>query len=87
MWGSFIYAWPMVYNGIFGFTTEFVQLQFLTGPFLFPGIRLIEAFIAMIIAVPLIKVLCGTNWLWSKNNLLTTNSKPQINQSLAEAQA
>jgi predicted membrane protein len=85
MWGSFIYAWPMVYNGIFGFTTEFVQLQFLAGPFLFPAIRLIEAFIAMIIAVPLIKVLSGTNWLWSKDNLLTTNGKPQINQSPAEA--
>jgi predicted membrane protein len=76
MWGSFIYAWPTVYNGIFGFTTEAVQLQFLAGPFLFPAIRLIEALVVMIIAVPLIKVLTGTNWLWSRNNILNKKLAP-----------
>jgi hypothetical protein len=79
MWGSFIYAWPIVYNGIFGFTTEAVQLQFLAGPFLFPAIRLVEAAIVMVIAVPLIRILCGTNWLWSKNNILS--SKPTVTES------
>ena len=78
MWGSFIYARPIVYNGIFQMPTEAVQLSFLTGPFLYPAIRFIEAFFAMLIAVPLLKIASGTNWLWSKNYILANKQTPAI---------
>jgi hypothetical protein len=78
LWGSFIYAWPIVYNGIFQMPTEAVQLSFLAGPFLFPAIRLIQAFFAMLIAVPLLKILANTNWLWSNNHILANKQTPAI---------
>jgi hypothetical protein len=71
IWGSFIYAWPTVYTGIFGYTTEYVQASFLVSPFLYPAIRLVQAFFVMVIAVPLIRSLRGTSWLWRKENILT----------------
>jgi predicted membrane protein len=80
IWGSFIYAWPIVYEGIFGFTTEFVQLTFLAGPFLYPTIRVIEALIVMVIAVPLIKILSNTNWLWSRKNLYCEAKQQELSK-------
>ena len=71
IWGSFIFATPMVYNGIFGMGVEGVQFAFLASPFLYPAIRLVQAFIAMIIAVPLMQTLKGTPWLWQKTNILS----------------
>jgi ECF transporter S component (folate family) len=73
MWGSFIFAFPTVYNGIFGMNTDAVRIAFLASPFLYPAVRLIEAFIVMVIAVPLWQALKGTNWLWRKDNILTDN--------------
>lgn len=81
MWGSLIYATPIVYNNIFGFPLEFVQTSFIASPFLYPAVRLIQAFIAMVIAVPLMRTLRGTSWLWSKENILsgdnTDNKLPE----------
>jgi uncharacterized membrane protein len=71
MWGSLAFAVPTVYNGVFGMPLEAVRVAFLVSPFLYPAVRLIQAFIVMIIAVPLMKMLQGTNWLWSKENLLS----------------
>jgi uncharacterized membrane protein len=71
IWGSFAFALPPVYEGIFQMPMEAVQVAFLASPFIYPAIRLIQAFIVTIIAVPLLQILCKTDWLWSKNNILT----------------
>jgi hypothetical protein len=76
IWGSFAFALPQVYNGIYGMQMVDVQIAFLGGPFLYPAIRLLQAFIIMLIAVPLIRVLSQTNWLWSKENILCSNTTP-----------
>jgi hypothetical protein len=77
MWGSFIFATPMVYGSPFfgGMTAEVVRGLFLISPFAYPAIRLIQAFIAMLIAVPLMQTLKNTPWIWSKNNILSDNGK------------
>jgi ECF transporter S component (folate family) len=77
MWGSFIFATPPVYNGIFGFSADVVRGFFLASPFAYPAIRLIQAFIAMLIAVPLMKTLNGTPWLWKKETILSFYQKVQ----------
>lgn len=70
MFGTLMYATPPVYSGIFGFSLEFVQAGLIFSPFLYPAIRIVQALIVMLIAVPLISVLKKTNWLWSKDNIL-----------------
>ena len=79
MWGSFIFATPMVYASPFfgGMTTEIVRGLFVLSPFAYPAIRLVQAFIAMLIAVPLMQTLQGTPWLWSRDNILTGKDKKQ----------
>jgi hypothetical protein len=79
MWGSFIFATPIVYESPFfgGLTVEIVRGLFLLSPFAYPAIRLIQAFIAMLIAVPLMQTLKGTPWLWQKENLLSSGENRQ----------
>jgi hypothetical protein len=74
IWGSFAFALPPVYNGIYGMQMVDVQLAFLASPFIYPAIRLVQAIIITIIAVPLLHVLLKTDWLWSKDNILSKNS-------------
>lgn len=76
IWGSFAFALPPVYNGIYGMPMEAVQVAFLASPFIYPAIRLIQAFIVTIIAIPLLQVVMKTDWLWSKNNILCDNKTP-----------
>ena len=78
MWGSFIFATPMVYGSPFfgGLTVEVVRGLFLISPFAYPAIRLVQAFIAMLIAVPLMQTLKGTPWLWQKETLLSSEKEP-----------
>jgi hypothetical protein len=75
MWGSFIFATPVVYNGVFGLDVGTVRYLFLLSPFAYPAIRLIQAFIAMLIVVPLMRTLTGTPWLWQKENIVKPNQK------------
>ncbi len=70
MWGSMAFALPGVYDGIFGMNTAGVHIAFLASPFLYPAVRLIEAVVVMVIAVPLMQTLKGTSWLWRKENIL-----------------
>ena len=77
MWGSLAFAVPTVYNGIFGMQLADVRFAFLASPFLYPAIRLVEAFIVMVIAVPLMRSLKGTAWLWRKETILSTNENGQ----------
>jgi hypothetical protein len=81
MWGSFVFATPMVYNGIFGYSVSDVRFFFLLSPFLYPAVRLVQALIGMIIAVPLMQALKGTPWLWKKENILSSNQEEHGNTS------
>ena len=80
MWGSFIFATPMVYGSPFfgGMTADIVRGLFVLSPFAYPAIRLFQAFIAMLIAVPLMQTLKGTPWLWSKDNILTNGKNAKV---------
>jgi len=80
MWGSFAFATPMVYGGIFQMPLDAVRVGFLVSPFAYPAIRLIQAFFAMLIAVPLIKTLKGTPWLWQKETVLSSSQEAQLQQ-------
>ena len=77
MWGSLAFATPMVYGGIFQMPLDFVRAGFLAAPFAYPAIRLIQAFFATLIAIPLMKTLKGTPWLWRKENILSENQETQ----------
>ncbi|HJW65265.1 MAG TPA: hypothetical protein VJ507_00645 [Candidatus Bathyarchaeia archaeon] len=77
MWGSFVFATPPVYFGIFGYDVSTVQGFFLFNPFLYPAVRIIQATIGMIIAVPLMQALKETPWLWRKENVISPNEKNQ----------
>jgi hypothetical protein len=77
MWGSMAFALPGVYENVFFMNLEGVRGAFLASPFLYPAVRIIEAVIVMIIAVPLMQTLKGTPWLWRKENILTGNGKVQ----------
>jgi len=58
MWGSDIFAVPLVYEGIFGFTSlDAVRFAFLVSPFIYPAIRIIQAIIVAVVALPLMKTL------------------------------
>jgi hypothetical protein len=62
MWGSLIFAVPIVYEGIFSLPLDFVRFLFVLSPFAYPAIRLIQALIATAIAVPLMKALKNIAW-------------------------
>jgi len=78
MWGSMAFALPGVYDKIFGLDLAGTRLAFLASPFLYPAIRLIEAAIVMVIAVPLWQAIRNTPWIWSKDNILSHNNKQPI---------
>jgi len=66
-----VFAFPVVYQSIFGLTVEEVRILFTLSPFIYPAIRLIQAILATIISVPLIKVLKGTTWIQEKQSIIT----------------
>jgi len=56
--GSLVFTLPVVYNGIFGIPTlDIVRSLFVVSPFFYPAIRIIQAVIATIVAVPLFRAL------------------------------
>jgi hypothetical protein len=75
IWGSFAFALPPIYEGIFQMPMVAVQGAFLAAPFIYPAIRLVQAFIITIIAVPVLHALSNTNWLWSKDHILSDVKK------------
>ena len=77
MWGTFVFALPLVYNGHLWFVPlDAVQVGFLVTPFIYPAVRIIQAVIVMLIAVPLLRILRKTNWLWSEDNLFSQKTTP-----------
>jgi ECF transporter S component (folate family) len=75
MWGSLVFSFPTVYNGIFGYDLSGVRLAFLASPFLYPAVRIVEGVVVMAIAVPLMQALKGTSWLWRKDSILSDFGK------------
>jgi uncharacterized membrane protein len=71
IFGTLIFSTPMVYEGLFGMDIVMVQVSLVITPFIYPIIRLIQATIVMIIAVPLVQILQNANWLWSIDHVLT----------------
>jgi hypothetical protein len=57
MWGSEIFAVPIVYQNVFGINIETVRFLFVVSPFIYPIIRILQAIIAMVILIPLIRAL------------------------------
>jgi len=71
MWGADIFAVPVVYEGIFGiYDIEAVRFLFVVSPFIYPAIRIIQAIIVMVIAVPLIKGLEASNIVPLKESIV-----------------
>jgi hypothetical protein len=88
MWGSFIFATPIVYASPFfgGMDVITVRGLFLVSPFAYPAIRLIQAFIVTLVMVPLMQTLKGTPWLWSKDNIMSQNTELDKNQTKATSE-
>lgn len=71
MWGADIFAVPIVYEGIFGINSvETVRFLFVVSPFIYPAIRIIQAIIVMVIAVPLLKSLESSNIVPLKESIV-----------------
>ena len=62
MWGSDVFSIPSVYSLFFP-TLQVVRDAFTYSPFFYPAIRLVEAILAMMIAVPVIRSLKDTKWI------------------------
>jgi len=71
MWGSLVFATPTVYEGIFGLSVDTVRFLFVVSPFVYPAIRLLQAIIATVVAVPLMKAIIDTPWVWQEKNILS----------------
>ncbi|MGQ9565746.1 MAG: hypothetical protein ACUVT5_04285 [Candidatus Bathyarchaeales archaeon] len=63
MWGALVFAFPVVYSGVFGLNVEVVRFLFTVSPFVYPAIRLVQALLAAVVAVPLVRALRGAGWL------------------------
>jgi len=70
MWGSNIFAVPIVYNGIFAMDIAAVRGAFIISPFIYPAIRLIQAVFAAIITVPLLPALKNAGWISKEKTIV-----------------
>ena len=62
--GSLVFATPIVYRGVFGIlSVDEVRFLFVVSPFFYPAIRIIQAVIATIVAVPLVKALNAAGFI------------------------
>ena len=63
MWGALVFAFPVVYNGVFGLSLETVRFLFVVSPFIYPVIRIVQAFLAAVVLIPLVKALKNAGWM------------------------
>jgi len=77
MWGCNAFAIPIVYESIFGLPLDAVRFLFLVSPFVYPAIRLIQAIVATIIAVPLIRTIKNTKWIIAERSIMEEDIKEQ----------
>lgn len=74
MWGADIFAVPIVYEVIFGIPdVSVVRFLFTVSPFIYPAIRFVQAILATIIVVPLMRALKDTPWTLSEKSIIETN--------------
>jgi len=69
MWGSDVFAIPSVYSLFFP-SLQAVRDAFTFSPFFYPAIRLVEAILAMMIAVPVLRSLKGTKWVVREKSII-----------------
>jgi len=63
MWGALVFAFPIVYSGVFGLNVEVVRFLFTVSPFVYPAIRLVQALLGAVVAVPLVRALRSAGWI------------------------
>ena len=61
--GNLVFAFPVVHNGIFGFTLETTRWAFLVSPFAYPIIRSLQALLAAVVGLPLMRALEARGWV------------------------
>jgi ECF transporter S component (folate family) len=70
VWGSDVFAIPIVYNGIFAMDVNVVRVAFVLSPFIYPLIRFVQALIVAVIAVPLMSGLKNAGWTLQEKTIL-----------------
>ncbi len=70
IWGSDVFAVPFVYEVLYGLDVNIVRSLFVISPFVYPAIRLVQAFVATVVAVPLMRVLKSTNWVLREKSIV-----------------
>lgn len=63
MWGSLIFAFPFVYQTIYSLNVDIVRFLFLLSPFAYPAIRFLQAIVATVVGVPLIRTLRAAKFI------------------------
>jgi len=77
MWGSDAFAIPLVYEVIFSLPLQGVRFLFIVSPFIYPAIRIVQAVLATIIAVPLIRTLKNTEWMVAEKSIIEKENSTQ----------
>ena len=77
MWGSDAFAIPLVYEGIFSIPLQGVRFLFIVSPFIYPAIRMIQAVLVTMIAVPLIRTLKNTEWIVAEKSIIEDETNTQ----------
>jgi len=75
MWGADVFAVPIVYESIFGLNLDIVRSLFIVSPFIYPAIRFVQAILATIIAVPLVRSLKNTKWILGEKSIIEQENK------------
>jgi len=82
MWGSDIFAVPLVYERIFGFTSlDGVRFAFVVSPFIYPAIRIIQAIIVTVVALPLMKTLESSTLVPINESIIAKPIKTQSGEN------
>lgn len=69
-WGVDVFALPSVYS-LFGFpTVDAVRATFIVSPFFYPAVRLVQAILGTIVAVPLMRSLKSTKWILEEKSII-----------------
>lgn len=73
MWGADAFSVPSVYE-LFGFPLDEVRGFFIVSPFFYPAVRVVQAIIATVIAVPLMRSLKDTKWIVKDKSIIEEKS-------------
>jgi hypothetical protein len=75
MWGSLIFSLPVVYGVFYSLNVDVVRWLFLVSPFAYPAIRLLQAIVGTMVAVPLLRTLRTAKLIPNMIDDETTGSK------------